>query len=70
MFKQRRLPHFTSTSQPLETGRLSKIDALYTPMFVTNPSLQLIERVGFKKRNGEKEGGRVGQYHNATIACC
>lgn len=60
-FKQHRRPHFTSTPQPSETGRLSWLDALYTPTFVTNPSLQLIERENFKRRNRQKkrEAGSV-----------
>lgn len=48
------------TSQPsLETSRLSRPDAFYTLVFVTNPSLQLIGREDFKRRKKEKkrEGG-------------
>lgn len=54
-FKQLRPPRFTSTLQPLETSKLSWLDALYTPMFVTKPSLQVIEREDFKRRNTERK---------------
>lgn len=56
-FKQLRLPQFTSTLQPLETSKLSWLDALYTTMFVTNPSLQVIEREEFKRNTERKRKG-------------
>lgn len=66
------LPQFTSTPQSVETSGLPRPDAVYTPVFVTNPGLQLKDRNDFKRRTRDKkeegwEDRSIPQCHNCLL---